>query len=542
MRTAFSCFVDAQPRFELQAILWVWSLIRFGEVDARAIHVHAAPAVSTEFRDVIRAFGAEVHQGRVFHPDHPHCNKITQTDSVAFAGYDQVVLCDCDTLAIAPIRLELDGAQVAGRRVDRPLPPLETLVRLYRDANLSIPDTVSVGCAANPDQKTLATNWNGGLYVIRRAVLAPLGRAWAAHAERLIEVESERLGPRMRTHIDQISFGMALVELGASWVYVDERYNAPLHLPAPHDAPPGTRPHPVLVHHHGRQDSIGLLCAPIDGAYTSVVEGINPALREFLQNRLLTDPEFRSVHAAWQAATEPMAEQDLDSAERAFCNPRYTRHTARRLEHLASLRLPLEGKTVLELGAGIGEHSQFFLDRGCTVISAEPRPENCAYMRHREYMRGLHIVVRSTADEALQLFAETKFEIVYAYGLIYHLNNPIDTLIASAKLCSGLYLLETAVGDLQREAQLTYREDEQDPTNAIDGRCALLSRSEIVHTLRQVLPFVYVPRTQPAHEQFLRDWSEGVGTDLNRHRAIFVGSIDPLDVAVFSEDVLTFHA
>lgn len=41
----------------------------------------------------------------------------------------------------------------------------------------------------------------------------------------------------------------------------------------------------------------------------------------------------------------------------------YLRHNARRLEHLASLGLPITGRSVLEVGAGIGDHSHFYIDR-----------------------------------------------------------------------------------------------------------------------------------------------------------------------------------
>jgi 16S rRNA A1518/A1519 N6-dimethyltransferase RsmA/KsgA/DIM1 with predicted DNA glycosylase/AP lyase activity len=54
----------------------------------------------------------------------------------------------------------------------------------------------------------------------------------------------------------------------------------------------------------------------------------------------------------------------------------YQRFNARRLEHLATLGLDLWDKTVLEVGAGVGDLTSFFLDRGCKVTSVEARAEN----------------------------------------------------------------------------------------------------------------------------------------------------------------------
>ena len=64
-----------------------------------------------------------------------------------------------------------------------------------------------------------------------------------------------------------------------------------------------------------------------------------------------------------------------------FHSNNYLRINQRRLEHLVSLGLPLSGRTVLELGAGIGDLSTFFRDRDNEVTSVEARPENIDCMR-----------------------------------------------------------------------------------------------------------------------------------------------------------------
>src|SRR5882762_5851252 len=69
--------------------------------------------------------------------------------------------------------------------------------------------------------------------------------------------------------------------------------------------------------------------------------------------------------------------QAVQAAQGVFHSLHYVRHNARRQEHLASLGLALQGRRVLEVGAGIGDHTTFFLDRGCSVLSVEPRLENC---------------------------------------------------------------------------------------------------------------------------------------------------------------------
>src|SRR4051794_26482202 len=67
----------------------------------------------------------------------------------------------------------------------------------------------------------------------------------------------------------------------------------------------------------------------------------------------------------------------------SFWSPQYIRHNQRRQEHLASLGLEIAGRDVLEVGAGIGDHTSFFLDRGCRVTITDGRPKNVRLLRER---------------------------------------------------------------------------------------------------------------------------------------------------------------
>src|SRR5262245_34400647 len=54
-----------------------------------------------------------------------------------------------------------------------------------------------------------------------------------------------------------------------------------------------------------------------------------------------------------------------------------------RLEHLASLDLPVAGKTVLDVGCGVGHLAQFFVQRQCKVTCVDGRSENVASLKQR---------------------------------------------------------------------------------------------------------------------------------------------------------------
>ena len=67
----------------------------------------------------------------------------------------------------------------------------------------------------------------------------------------------------------------------------------------------------------------------------------------------------------------------------AFLSMHYLRHNARRLEHLASLHLPLSHTRVVEFGAGAGDHTSFYLDRGCEVLATDARSQNLELLTKR---------------------------------------------------------------------------------------------------------------------------------------------------------------
>ena len=216
----------------------------------------------------------------------------------------------------------------------------------------------------------------------------------------------------------------------------------------------------------------------------------------------------------------------------------YLRHSQRRLEHLASLGLELHNRTVLDVGAGVGDHATFFIDRGCTVVSVEGRQDNCdAYARlfPNQGYAGVPMptIVNARAEE-IDDRVEGTFDIVYCYGLLYHLVDPAPVLASLGRRCAGLLLLET---------QVSYGSDEQIhpaaelavcPSQAMSGLGCRPTRPWVFKRLSELFEHVYVPRTQPSHEDFPLDWrTPPPGTP--PVRAVFVASRQKLHNPVLLE-------
>ncbi len=201
-----------------------------------------------------------------------------------------------------------------------------------------------------------------------------------------------------------------------------------------------------------------------------------------------------------------------------------------RQSHLASLGLDLNGKNVLEVGAGIGLHTPFFLERGCTVTVTDGRDENVAEIARRH--PGVRTaIVDLEQDRPIEL---GRFDVIYCYGLLYHLSNPQRALARLADVCDGQLLLETAVSPGTHDELLLVR-DPDAFNQAISGIGCRPTRLWILNRLKSLFGYGYIPRTQPDHVDFPADW---VHTPIQTmHRSIFVGSRTPLALPTLTDSV-----
>jgi hypothetical protein len=206
-----------------------------------------------------------------------------------------------------------------------------------------------------------------------------------------------------------------------------------------------------------------------------------------------------------------------------FSGWHYVRHNARRQEHLASLGLPLAERTVIEVGAGIGDHTSFFLDRGCTVVTSDGRPDNVRLLALRYPQLDIRQLDLDDPDPS---FTE-QAEVVYCYGTLYHLERPAEAIAFLAGLTTDILLLETCVSPGSDERLNPVDEDVTNPSQALRGRGCRPTRPWVFGRLADHFPHVYVTTTQPWHEEFPLDWDFTPDPD-RLTRSVFVASRRPL--------------
>jgi SAM-dependent methyltransferase len=206
-----------------------------------------------------------------------------------------------------------------------------------------------------------------------------------------------------------------------------------------------------------------------------------------------------------------------------------------RQAHLASLGLDLDGKKVLEVGAGIGLHTPFFLKRGCDVTATDGRPQNVAEIARR--LPGVRTALVDLETEgSLQRLG--RFDVIYCYGLLYHLANPQGALTQLAGVCDGLLLVETAVSAGNHD-ELLLVQDPEHFNQAVSGVGCRPTRLWVLNKLRETLGHSYIPRTQPNHIDFPENWRQPPVQLM--YRSIFVGARMPLALPTLDAAVPDFQ-
>ena len=120
---------------------------------------------------------------------------------------------------------------------------------------------------------------------------------------------------------------------------------------------------------------------------------------------------------------------------------------------------------------------------------------------------------------------------VFCYGLLYHLENPLRALRNMAQVCDDLLLIETIVCDAQ--APVLRLDDETKAVNqALRGVAHRPSPSYLALALNRIgFDDVYGVTRPPAHPEY--EFERVGDSDVTREgrplRAVFVASRSPLD-------------
>lgn len=202
-----------------------------------------------------------------------------------------------------------------------------------------------------------------------------------------------------------------------------------------------------------------------------------------------------------------------------FLSAHYQQHNIARLCHLESLGLDLSKKKVIEFGAGIGDHTFFYLIKNCHVLPTDARSELVEFIKNRY---GIEAKLFNAETDLIKINTLGHFDIIHCYGLLYHLRKPAEFIEAVSSIGNTL-LLETCVSPDQLPLDIYLTEEcKKNPTQAFSGFGCRPSRKWIESELKKHFKNIYYPRTQPKHIEFPVDWRSTPKDGLIR--SIFIAS------------------
>lgn len=211
-----------------------------------------------------------------------------------------------------------------------------------------------------------------------------------------------------------------------------------------------------------------------------------------------------------------------------FDTPRATRLSEARASFLGHLitkcRSYFPISTALDAGTGIGYFAGYLSrNHNLQVVAFDARPSNIEEAK-RCYPEVTFVVGNAESDEIVSL---GKFDVVTAFGLFYHLENPFLGARNLAQMTKYLLVIESMIapGRLPQALLLDeYLGDDQ----SIRYVAFHLTASGLVKLLYKAgMTYVYLPRSKVNHEEFRG------GLFRRQVRTIFVASRTPLDDPLF---------
>ncbi len=163
----------------------------------------------------------------------------------------------------------------------------------------------------------------------------------------------------------------------------------------------------------------------------------------------------------------------------------------------------------------------------------EAREENLRLLRER-YPKGN---VQFLDMDYPSPVSGAPFDVVHCYGLLYHLNEPEQALEFLSKSTTKYLFLETCVSFGDGDDLNPVVENRRALSQAVSGAGCRPTRPWVFKRLSALFEKVYVPTTQPNHEEFPTDWNAPERHPAGLSRAVFIASREPLENDLLSQEL-----
>lgn len=278
-KIAYSCFVDAKPKFEKEVIRWVWSLVEKLRVDPEDIYITCARDVSEELLEFFAAIkGVNVYFEERFTEVSPPANKWLQLKALGNLTdeYTHVLVCDCDKVFIEFSPDWCDDSVRACRFIPRPtFSVFEEIFSLYFN---SMPRFIEQRPDPDDelrDNRSYVNNHNGGLIIIPVSKLAAVTEAWKRWIDKLL-AGTEILRSNVR-NLDQVAFAVSMHELQTDINFLPATLDLGPNITSISEHVLAQGSGQLILHVHGSEDKEGrvLYGDKTPEAYRALIDKVN---------------------------------------------------------------------------------------------------------------------------------------------------------------------------------------------------------------------------------------------------------------------------
>jgi SAM-dependent methyltransferase len=186
---------------------------------------------------------------------------------------------------------------------------------------------------------------------------------------------------------------------------------------------------------------------------------------------------------------------------------------------LPELKQRFDLKTALDLGCGLGHFAHFLHGCGLNVLAIDGRSENVEEAKRR--YPDVNFQVGDAQEATLAQLGS--FDLVFCFGLLYHLENPFQVIRSIAALAAKVALIESVVYPSSVPAMVLL-----DENNCVDQglhNLAFYPSESCLIKMFYLSDFsnCYSPDSMPEHGEYHLD-SNGF-----RRRTVLVASKRPID-------------
>jgi hypothetical protein len=204
-----------------------------------------------------------------------------------------------------------------------------------------------------------------------------------------------------------------------------------------------------------------------------------------------------------------------------------------RIQHLDSLQLNFNNKTVFETGCGgRGDITRYLLSKNAIVTLNDYRKENIMALMNSLQRKFDY----NTWDLNKPFNLDKKFDIIVSYGTLYHLNKPEEAIMNFANSCNEFLVLSTCTNGLNDDTVNITVEPATSNNQAGDGLGCRPGRLFLYNTLRKYFKYTYFIKTQPRYPEFPLHFPT---TPNPNARNVLIGSHIKLENPLFVEEFIS---